>query len=78
MSLEKLIETAKRIAKEITTQHVETVKIRKRLFKKGTIEDYDKYDSLIAELKRAENHEKELEKQWWENHEKIRNSIRGL
>jgi len=72
MGLNNLIKKGKRIAKEITTQHTITVKIRNRLFIKGNIEDYERYRTIIAELKKAEKHEKILEKQWWLNQEKIR------
>jgi len=72
MGLSNLIKKGKRIAKEITTQHTITVKIRNRLFVKGNIEDYERYRKIIAELKKAEKHEKELEKQWGLNQEKIR------
>ena len=70
--MNNLIQKGKRIAKEITTQHTTTVKIRNRLFIKGNIEDYERYRNIISELKKAEKHEKELEKQWWLNQEKIR------
>lgn len=78
MGSNNLINKGKRIAKEITTQHTITVKIRNRLFIKGNIEDYERYRTIIAELKKAEKHEKELEKQWWFNQEKIRKARKNI
>jgi len=72
MDLKKLISRGKVIAREITGQHRKTVELRNQLVKEYTLKNYNRYVSLIAKLRKAERHERKLERDWWGIQEKIR------